>query len=985
MTTNSPCRYILPVVCFLTFYHNVAAAQVIRCADPQCELCLSTGWKSPETADTREPRHLPEDAPFGREASVAVVNPLFPSEYQSVITLKGDWDFRIDPDKVGLKENWMTDDAAWKNCRTMPVPGNWESHGVGEPGMSTPWICSWDQSPRPLRNVYIGSAWYRKTFRVPETEQGRRHWLKIGGVRAQGWFWVNGQPVAKVASYCGTFRFEITDLVKPGEDATIVALVRNDVPGKTGCISSSHIWGGIYRDIEIESTPDVHLANVECVGNYDTQSVDVHVAVWHPDTAAGEEIELRVDVTDKIAAAVSAARKVKLAAGDKTSVVLSVKPADFRAWSPESPNLYLAEVRLYVNTDKSPVHGWNERFGVKKMEVRGDRFFLNDKPYFLRGYGDDYVYPETFISPTDRDVHRRNLKLARDAGFVYVRHHTHCEIPEYYDAADELGVMIQPELPYYPFNGHHTTELFDFDPKRDLNELIDHYRRHVSLTTYSMGNEGHLGTPLDVELKELVKKRDPGRLVLHNDGGVCTPENSDFDAPNSYCWPLHPTSSIVPWKPGTFDYMTMPFIAHEYMNLGLKFDPRLSPKFTGAMMPPRPLDRYEQRLVEAGLDRVWGDACLDAGHRLQRHYQKEGIEAARLDPACDGYSFWTIIDVIVRYGEGDSYTGQGVFSPFWEPKPHGTTPDELAKFNSPTALLMTPEKESFIWCEGESVRLGLWASHFAYDDIPNAVLNWRLKDGGATVLSGKLDGFSLKTGDVKQIGSAEFVVPKIETGKHFVFEANLDGVPCGNDWSFWAFPRREKPTLRNICVTPDLLDKLVTKYDGMTKLDDDGMGTNEILVASPSHPAIRDALAAGKTVLQIDPTQGPDNVKLGWWWIGDQTGTAFADHPAFGEFPHDGFLGPLWFRLIKRGLPLGKDLPFERMEYLSVGEGRDDYFLYLGQTRFDGGGKLLCVYGFDVLSEHPEADFLLDQWIRYIQSDAFRPATTSDLNRSGTP
>jgi beta-galactosidase/beta-glucuronidase len=45
---------------------------------------------------------------------------------------------------------------------------------------------------------------------------------------------------------------------------------------------------------------------------------------------------------------------------------------------PEHPDLYLAEITLCDG--ETPVHGWTERFGVRKIEVRGDRFFLNNMP-----------------------------------------------------------------------------------------------------------------------------------------------------------------------------------------------------------------------------------------------------------------------------------------------------------------------------------------------------------------------------------------------------------------------------------------------------------------------------------------------------------------------------------------------------------------------------------------------------------------------------
>ena len=119
----------------------------------------------------------------------------------------------------------------------------------------------------------------------------------------------------------------------------------------------------------------------------------------------------------------------------------------FQPWSPESPQLYLADATLHDGD--CTLHGWQERFGVRKLEVRGDRFYLNDKPFFVRGYGDDFIYPETLASPASREIHRKHFEVARRSGFVYVRLHTHCEWPEFYEAADEAGILIQPELPYY--------------------------------------------------------------------------------------------------------------------------------------------------------------------------------------------------------------------------------------------------------------------------------------------------------------------------------------------------------------------------------------------------------------------------------------------------------------------------------------------------------------------------------------------------------
>ena len=952
-------------------------AQGFRCADPQCPICLARHGAVQQNMlfDTREPRHRPEDVPFGREGSLAVVNPVIRSPHQTTLSLAGEWEFSADPDAVGVKEGWMRPDAAWLSDVAMPVPSNWESHGIGEPGWSTPWAAMfYDVAPHPLRHVYIGSAWYRKTVTVPADWKGRRIWLKIGGVRAQGWFWVNGIPVARAFTYCGTFKYDITDLVKPGKTAMIVAQVRNDVPSRMGLVGIRHIWGGISRDIELESTPKSFLSNVECFGNFDAKNVDVRCQLEHSHNAKGKNMDVEVrlrlwDSNHADEAPDDIARErfsVTLGEGCSTVFTHTVIPTVFRAWSPETPHLYVAEVTLYDHNGKKPLHGWTERFGVKKMEVRGDRFYLNGKPYFLRGYGDDYMYPLTFISPTDREAHRKNLRIAREAGFNYVRHHTHCEISEFYDAADELGIMIQAELPYYPANGIHTVEFFDFDPLRDLNELINHFRRHVSMTTYSMGNEGHLGTPLDIEMKTLVKNLDPGKLVMHNDGGINTPENSDFDTPHFLHWPL---SSYQPWKPGTFDFINMPFVAHEYLNLGLKFDPRISERFTGVMMPPRPMAVYKKQLADIGLDRRWGDACLDAGHALQKYYQKQGLEMARIDPKCDGYCFWTLVDVLVKYGGEYDFTGQGMFNAFWEPKSNGTVPKDATKFNGPTAILMQLEnREHPILVEGDTLYASIVVSHFGFDDFINESVSWAVQSGETTLFSGVIDPVNLQTGDVKKIGCVQFVVPRREHAEHWRLVTRL-GNRVTNDWDFWVFPKRQKKSLKGFAVTQHLYDTLAKQYNGLVVAGTPAGDAATMVIGTPDCPEIARAIAEEKRVVLIGNADGQPNIALGWWWIGDQTGTAFARHPAFGDFPHNSYISPLWFRLIKKGRPITNPIPYENMEYLAIGEGRDGYFMYAAQATVGKKGIILMTHGLDILSGTPEAMYLLDQMLEYIDSE----------------
>ncbi len=382
-----------------------------------------------------------------REATPAVVNPAIASRFRATIRLGGTWEFAVDPGKVGDGQKWFRPDVPLPGRATIEVPGCWEAQGVGGPGKSRP--VTPERSIRSLRGSYVGTAWYRRTVAVPADWSGKQVWLKIGGVHAQGWFWVNGAYLGRNACYCGAYKYNVTDLVKPGEKAVIVAKVANDVPSGKGLMGWIARFGGLYRDVEIEATPAVSLDDAYVVGDLDRKTATVHVALrcTGPPAAAGQrQVEVAVSTLDGVPAGRDAA-KVPFGGGEIEELSLEVPLDPFQSWSPEQPRLYTAEIVL--KAEGKPVDGWVERFGVRKWEVRGSDFYLNNRKYFIRGFGDDCIYPLTLCPPASRGVHRQHLALAKQYGFVYVRHHTHCEVPEFFEAADELGVMVQPELPYY--------------------------------------------------------------------------------------------------------------------------------------------------------------------------------------------------------------------------------------------------------------------------------------------------------------------------------------------------------------------------------------------------------------------------------------------------------------------------------------------------------------------------------------------------------
>ncbi len=929
-----------------------------------------------------------------REATAAVVHAVVRSELRPTLSLDGAWEFCTDPKLEGESQAWFQPGKPLPNARQLQVPGCWEAQGIGEPALSQAGNkLVYEPVNVKLKHAYTGAAWYKKEFVVPQNWAGKQIWLKIGGINSQGWFWLNGRYVGRDSSYCGARKYNVTDLVTPGQKATMAVLARNDVPSRRGESNCVRMYGGVFRSVELEATSAVAIDNAYVEPLFDQKKARVHVTLRNTaSVVSGDKYVLQVKiaaVSDSQAAG-EAAAAIALAAGPTTELTVDVNLDPFRPWSPETPSLYRAE--LVLKQGEKPIDGWVERFGMKKFEVRGGDYYLNNVRYYLRNCGDDHVYPETVCSPASHEEHVKHLRMMKEYGFNYIRLHTHCEVPEYFEAADEVGMMVQPELPYYgKFNEQRPYSHLSgapLTPKEDLRELVAHRRRYTSLAIYCGGNEGHSPTPLNQELYKLAKTLDPSRPWLNMDGAQNnTKENSEVDH-GGYGWQYVPQQDT-----------SWPFVRHEYMSFGINEDPRLEAKYSGAFAPNMKLQDTKRMVTEQlGLDWHWAEACLDAGHRLQGIWHKIGLEAARIDPFLDGFSCWLMVDL-------SPSTQCGVLDMFWGRK--WSTPEYFRQFNAPTVVLaktvspvQSPDWFGFspatlIYTAGDALELDWVVSHFQPEPLKNAALVWRIVDGEKTLAEGKIEKIDVAAGTVPTVGRSRIIMPSVGNAVRARLIVELDAAKSKNSWDLWIFPKfAPKPESgKGMAASAGAFELLMSRYPGLVKLGTAEGATAAIVVARDFCEAgVLDALKQGKSVVCLSlpgyhllrPGTG-----LAAWQISNQTGTAIAAHPAFGDFPNRGYLDQGWFRLVDKAEKLDPGHKFRTVEPLMIGIGRETGYafgtlgyplgfnLYAFQARA-GQGKLLAT-GLNLVNDTPEAIYLLDQFIRYARSEKFNPQGTFDL------
>lgn len=622
---------------------------------------------------------------------------------------------------------------------------------------------------------------------------------------------------------------------------------------------------------------------------------------------------------------------------------------------------------------------------MREIAVKDGQFLLNGEPIFLRGYGDDCVYPNTIAPPADKEEYYRRFRIAKDYGFNYVRHHSWFPLPEYFDVADELGIMLQPEFPiaYQEYYNQATPEGKDLY-LRLWREAIKANRNHPSIITWSMSNEMYDSFDLAPEMYKAAKELDPTRLVIDTDGvglpaaGAKSRDTLDFlSVPfdEGGRFGFHDDKHVVASKPDK------PVLVHEMGNFGTFPDLDQAKLFKGGIRPwwlYSAQDLAKTRGV-TGMLPEW----VANSNKLQAAALKANIEDARKSPEIKGYHQWLLQD----YWTGSN----GVLDIFYRPK--GLTAEQFRRFNSSTVLLMDCPKRSF--SAGEKMTVTLITSRYEDKASENATLTCRMLAGGKVLSTGRKTGLAVPTGGNAEVLKINFTMPSLAIPFKIVMEAVLEDEngTVSNSWDLWVFP-----TERFISDKMAVQGMPEIKQSYPDSIEPDALTADGLLVARRLNPQVIAHLERGGRVLLLSVDGAfpaiPSRYKP-CWWLGDpngdsNVGTVIAKgHPAVSALRHEGWCDLNFYHLIEGSRAvLLDDLPVKVdpiVRCLDVHASmRNKAYLFEAKV---GNGRLL-VSSFntlDALKEgDPAAGFLLDTLIRYALSPDFKPraALTIDYLKS---
>lgn len=444
--------------------------------------------------------------------------------------LNGIWKIACDPDNIGREQKWF--EKIREEAHDAPVPGIIQQ----------------------VFPEYHGVAWYWRTL-PPLAAPGpnERCLLTFGAVDYLADAWLNGHYIGGHEGGETPFTLDITSPLRPGRENLLAVRVLNPTDEPIDGIrlvqtphrnklaanyqpGASYNYGGIIEPVEMRIVPAVRVADVFVRPNPHNGQVRLHITVQN-DTPAVVAGELFAQVGPARTADVQAAdsRQARFAPGRTVHEILLQIP-EFLLWDIDDPNLYRAEVKLSA-TDAF-LHEHMVRFGFRELCVQNGYFHLNGRRIFLKSTHTGNHMPIGQVWPTNPDLLRRDLLMAKTCGYNTVRFIAGVAHPQQLDFCDEIGLMVYEEC----LAGWCLADSPDMARRFDLSvrEMVLRDRNHPCVTIWGLLNETCDGPIFRhaVETLPLVRELDETRLVLlssgrwdghYEIGSVCNPGSTRWE------------------------------------------------------------------------------------------------------------------------------------------------------------------------------------------------------------------------------------------------------------------------------------------------------------------------------------------------------------------------------------------------------------------------------------------------------------------------
>jgi len=386
----------------------------------------------------------------------------------------GYYDYRRKPIPDGFgRDRDITDKSKLQEYdfatdKSLSVPGDWNTQ-------------------RPELYYYEGTIWYRRRFEYQPGKDSRM-FLHFGAVNYEAIVFFNGKEIGKHVGGFTPFNFEVTGMLKPGENSVVVKVDNKRLPEGVPTINTDWWnYGGITRQVNLIETPATFIRDyyiqlkkedknciagwIQLDGNASMQKVKIEI----PEMKISKEI-----VTDQNGFA---------------NFEIKAYPV---LWSPENPKLY--KINIISESDKI-----SDEIGFRTIETRNTKILLNGKEIFLRGI---CIHEEAAFrngrAYSEEDA-ATLLGWAKEMGcnFVRLAHYPHNE--QMIRQAEKMGIMVWSEIPVYWTIQFGNPETFK-NAESQLTDMITRDKNRTNIIIWSVANETPQGPERNIFLSRLAAK-----------------------------------------------------------------------------------------------------------------------------------------------------------------------------------------------------------------------------------------------------------------------------------------------------------------------------------------------------------------------------------------------------------------------------------------------------------------------------------------------
>jgi len=812
------------------------------------------------------------------------------------IDLSGVWQAALDAE--------MHADVPAVFADKMELPGTTSCAGLGPVNTECPEGYLTDE------HKFEGYAWFKRSFQVPEKKLLALLTLERTRMTT---VWLDGACLGSCDSLCGKHLY-LFEGPEAGEHELLIRVCNVGYPTRGGHMTSQDTqtnWNGITGEVSL-ALADVLLLNVTAAPCEDLRSLRVTADVTGiRDGMAAVEVEgypsMAVPVKDGCINAV---------------YTFAEQPP---LWDEFHPNLMTVRVRVGEAEVSIP-------FGMRRFSTESRKLLVNGREIFLRGTHDGMVFPLTGYAPTDVESWLKVMRIAKEYGINHYRYHTCCPPDAAFTAADQLGIYMEPELPFWGTVAAPGEEGYNAEEQAYLIQegfhILRTFGHHPSFMMMSLGNE-LWGSParLNEMLRDFRAYREDKLYTSGSNNfqfvpqvlaeedvfcGVRLDKDRLFRGSYAMCdAPLGHVQTTEPESVHNYDEIIAPGVVHEskqnsgktliQYGTGVKeveaqagdalipqvpvvsheigqytFYPDFSEigKYVGPVKP-RNFQAFAKRLQEKDLYDKHEKYFYSAGKLAVDCYRRE-LETALRSKELSGFQ---ILDLQDFPGQGPALVG--VLNAFMESKGL-ITPEEWRCFCAPCVVLGCMER--FVLTDGEDISLRVMVSETDPEKKHSCVKVTLLK-GGAELHSASIS-VPAATGRLTDCGMVNLGKAQADVPCKQVIRLELeDGT--WNEYPLWVFPKSDVKITRDGIVCGDRKVHFVSKAEeaqpgDIVVPDGEGKRPAEYCTDFWCYPMFR----------SISESMGRA-VPVGTMGLCIDTG-----HKTLQGFPADEYTTPPWYRLL---------------------------------------------------------------------------------------